>query len=389
MALTVIDIFVILALIKVLVKKKKIKLELEKPLILIVGYMLFSIFISIINGTDISTLANLLRGPFYYTIIISFLFLVKNIREVYKFILLISPFVFFNVFTQLYYLITKNNFINIFYPGFRGLVVFESTGDVRPIASGFLLTFFCFVFSFLLIETRDIKISRKYIYFIISTAFLSVIISGTRSWFVIFSFLLFGYFIISNKFSSNLVKIISILMILVVILIISGIITSDFLTKSVFSRLSGILSVAKGDFESVYTLDLRYSVRLPKVLEGVKKHIIFGAGFSEDYMRYRDYHVGFFNTIMQFGIVGFSFFLYFFWKYFDLMKKTIKTLSRINPFRISLKVLALSFGGILLIYFATVYLFPMDSNINRPFFIALFIAITELIVRESKMVEKS
>jgi hypothetical protein len=149
------------------------------------------------------------------------------------------------------------------------------------------------------------------------------------------------------------------------------------------------VSVAKGDFESVHTFDLRYSVRLPRVLEGVKKYTIFGAGFTEDYSLYRDYHVGFFNTIMQFGIIGFSLFLYFFWRYFYLIKKTLNTISSANPLRMSMKILAVSFGGVLLINFATYYFFPMDSNTNLPFFIALLIAITELIIREANRIEYS
>jgi hypothetical protein len=113
---------------------------------------------------------------------------------------------------------------------------------------------------------------------------------------------------------------------------------------------------------------------------------VFGCGFTED-LRFSDYHVGFFNTILQFGAVGFLFFLYFFAYYYYLIKMTLVKLGKKNPFRIPINVLAISLGGILLAYFTTFHFFPMDNDLRRPFFIGIFISLTEFFIRESNKYE--
>jgi len=384
MSFSALDLFMILAFFKAVLKGKRKRLKLEKPLILILIYMVFSLLIAIVYGTKITTLANILRGPFYYSLIISFSYLITKRKEAYYFIFLITPFVFFTLFSQLYLIMTKVNFISLFDSVYTRLRLIEGTQELRPTIGGVLLIFFCFIFSFFLIENKENKISKKYLYLISVIAYFSVIISATRIWFVVFSFVLFGYILISKKKISSLMKIFFGLLILIIIFVFFGMISSDFFTEGTFVRLSKIVSVVKGDFHSVPTFEYRYFVRLPRLLEGVKKHIIFGCGFSDIYLRYRDYHVGFFNTILQFGILGFFFFLYFFMSYFILIKTTVEKLNPNNPLRTSLKTLALFFGGILLAHFTTWNFFQMSTDIKVPIFIAVFIGLTELFVREAE-----
>lgn len=390
MSFSALDLFVILAFIKAMLKGRRTKLKLERPLILILSYMVFSLFIAIVHGTGIETLASILRGPFYYSLIFSFLYLITKRKEAYYFIFLITSFMFFILFTQLYFLITRVEFINIFYPGYRGLVLMGIIGggqEVRPIMGGVLLVFFSFIFSLFLLENKENRLSKKYIYLIIVLASFSVIISATRIWFVVFSFIFFGYILLSKKNISNLMKIFLSLFILIIILLFSGIVSSDFLEKGVFSRISKLALIAQGDFHADSSFERRYFVRLPRLLKGLKKHLVLGCGFSDIYLQYRDYHVGFFNTILQFGILGFAFFFYFFVSYFNLIKTTVKKLNTNNPLKTSLKTLAVFFGGILLAHFTTWFFFEMSTDIRVPFFIAIFISLTELFVREAEKEE--
>jgi hypothetical protein len=387
MALSVVDIFVVLALIKALVSGKKSKLELKKPITILLVYVIFSFLMSVLKGAPLDILTGLGRGPFYYTVIISFFYLIKNKREAYSFIALVSPFVFFVLFTQLYLIATGSEFINLLAPGMRESVVTADLIKIRATAGGALLIFLCYMFSLFLMEDKGNRISKKYLCAIISVTFLTVVFSATRLWFALFLFIFAGYMILSKKRARNLITMASISLVLIGILVFSGILRPQFLTRSVFPRLGEIGAVAKGDFESVDTFSNRYYFRLPRLLVGVKQNLLLGSGFTPTYFDYYDYHVGFFNTILQFGILGFSLFIYFFWSYFDLIKKTVKRLSPHNSLRRSLRFLAVTFGGILFGNFFTWYFFPMDGNTYISYFIAIYLGLTEVFIREAKTEE--
>jgi len=385
-SLTPLDLFIILAFIKALSKGKRIKLKLKNPMMLIIAYLFFSLFVTFIYGTDLKTLGENLRGPFYYSIIISFSYLIYKRKHLYYFLYLIIPFVFFLIFTQFYSLTTGKEFINLFYPSYRTLDQMEA-GLARPLIGGGLLIFFSFIFSIFLLECKESKLSNKFLYFIIGLTYFAVIISATRVWFVIFSFILLGYIFISKMKILNSIKIAIVLFILILIFFFSGLVSPEFLLKGSGKRLAEILYVAKGEFKSVPTFEYRYFFRLPRLLEGMKKYIIFGCGFSKNGLKYLDFHVGFFNTILQFGIIGFSIFLYFFVSYFKLIIKSVKKLSNSNSFRTPIKILALIFGGILIGNFFTFFFFPMNNDIKIPFFIAIFLALTELFINEGEKEE--
>jgi hypothetical protein len=383
------DFFVIVALLKAIKKGTKVKLGLERPLLIILIYMSFSFLFSAILGARLATLFTLLRGAFYYSIIISFAYLVRTRKEAYRFILSATPMLFFVLCTQIYYLLKGVFLVSLFdpgflpQPGFTGQALIEGTDQRRAIGAGFLLVFFSYIFSLFLIEHKKSGVSRKYIYLIVGASWLSLIVSATRVWFGVFLLILAGYVLTTKEKTSKLAKISLALFLLFFVLIMTNVVSLDFLFEGALPRLGQIASVAAGHFHSVGTFETRYFVRLPRVLEGLKKHIFLGCGFSDAYLEYRDYHVGFFNTILQFGLVGFSLFLYFFIRYFGLLKATIRKLSVQNSLRGPLKTLPVFFVGILVANFTTWYFFPISTLTDIPFFVSIYIGLTELFVREA------
>ncbi len=386
-SLTPLDLFVGLSLVKAFIKGKKVRLELRKPLLLILTYVTLSACISAITGTPLADLAADMRGVFYYTVVISFFSLIKSRKEVYSFIWFIFPFVFFIFFTQVYYIITSENFINLFVPGLRRTQFIAGSEYVRPFAFGLLLQFFAFIFAFFLIEIKKNVISERLLYVIIGVSYCSVIVSSTRIWFFLYSTFILGYLLFTKKSRTSLLKLVFVMVLLGVLLIGSGIIQREFFIDASLPRLAGLLQVARGDFESVGTFNNRLLNRFPRVWEGAKKHLVFGAGYSDVYIQHYDVHVGFFNTILQFGILGSVFFLYFFYFYLNLIYKTVKSLNTQNSLRNSLKILGLSFFVFLLGTFTTWTFFPMDWTTNIPFFIGVFLGLTEFFIREAKTEE--
>jgi len=81
------------------------------------------------------------------------------------------------------------------------------------------------------------------------------------------------------------------------------------------------------------------TVRLPRVVKGIKQNPILGSGFSNTFDYYRDGHMGWANQILQMGMVGLLLFIIFwisFWKYNVNLSKR---LSMQNPFKNSIATL--------------------------------------------------
>ncbi len=383
---TPLDFFVILALLKAILGGKRTELRLRKPLILISLYVIFSfVTTSFIFGTSIEILAWNLRWVFYYTIIISFSYLVTKRDEIYRFMLLIFPSVFFILFTQIYFITTGVEFINLFNPGFRGVALNLLTGELRPLMGGVLLGFFSFIFSLVLLENKDYKQSKWYLYILVVVSFFSIFISATRVWFVMFLFILGGYMLVSNKKVRSSANIVFISFLIVAILVSSGLISRDFLVQSSWGRVSQVFDIARGDVSSVDTASRRFYTQMPIILNIIKQNPFIGYGLSNVTKRYYNNNLGFVNTILMFGFFGFFLFIYFFIKYFVMIQTATKRLTNNNPFRTPLKVMAIAWAGILIGYFSTWDFFAY--YFQKTFFVSILIAITELFVREANKEE--
>lgn len=382
MSFTPLDFFVIVALLKAISKGKRTKLKLTKPLLLIFSYMIFSfLIISFFFGTNADILARNVQWIFYYSVIISFSYLVTKKDEIFHFILLIFPFVFFILFTQIYYVKTGTEFIDLVNPGFRGIALNSLTRELRPLMGGVLIMFFSFIFSFSLLENKNYKLSKIYLYLIIILSFFSIFVSATRLWFVIFSFILIGYILISRKRGKFAIAVVFIGLIFVAILVNSGLISRSFLLDSAWGRLSQIFSIPKRGISSIDTGYSRFVIALPILLKPIKENPLIGYGFSYISEQYYDNDFGFFNTILMFGILGFFLFIYFFIRYFLMITSSLKRLNNSNPFRTSLKLMAIAWGGMLIGYFSTWDFFTF--YFEKVFFVSILIAITEFFVRQA------
>jgi len=327
-----------------------------------------------------------LRWLFYYSIIISFSYLVTKKDEVYHFILLVFPFVFFILFTQIYYIRASNEFINLFDPGFRGIVLNTVTGELRPDIGGVLLVFFSFIFALFLLQNKDFRLSKVYLYLIITTSFFSIFISATRLWSVIFSFILMGYVLVSKRKILSVVGIAGSLFVILSVLSCLGLTPSDLLLGSAWKRVSQVSYIAKGNIYIVDTARSRFFDQLPIILEQIKQNPLTGYGVSEITMEYCNNNLGFVNTILMFGIFGLSLFIYFFIKYFSMISTSIKRFDN-NPFKNSLKIMAIVWVGILIGYFSTWDFFTY--YFYKTFFISILIAITEFFIREAEELSMS
>jgi hypothetical protein len=379
MSFTPIDFFVVLILIKALVRGRKVKLRLEKPLLLVLAYIIFSISLSaVLFRTSIDVIATNLRWLFCYSIIISFSALVYRTREIHRFVILLSPFVFFVFFTQVYYLTTGSEFVNLFDPGFRGVTLNTLTGSLRPVMGGGLIVFASYMYTILLMADGNFRLPKVYLYTILIVAFLSVFLSATRLWFVIFAFIFVGYTVVSRNKVASTLGIASVSLVLISLLIFFNIIQMDFLVANSWGRVQQVFDIAKGNVYSVDTAMNRLVNQLPVLLAIIRQNPFIGYGFSYITMYYYDSDLGFLNTILMFGIVGFGFLIFFFIRLFAVLISSIKRVSARNSVKIPLKIMVVVWLGILIGYFSTWEFFT--RHFNKVIFVSLLIAFVEFLV---------
>ncbi|UCG30885.1 MAG: hypothetical protein JSV53_03140 [candidate division WOR-3 bacterium] len=378
-SLTPMDLFVFLVFVKALVYGRKCDLIMKRPLTYVLLYGIFLLVMSIVvYGSDINVLANMLRSTFMYSAILSFLFLIYDWEQVRRFMHLIFPVVFFILFTQVYFVLSGNEFVNLLSAGQRELAYTE-TGMLRPVMGGVVLIFFAFAFSLFLLQHEKRRLTRVYLYVVMVLSCLSIFMSATRIWVIMFSLMLLFYLIFIKRSARGYIHIASVVGLLLLIVVNVTPLKERFTDSWV--RVSRLSSVMQGRFSVDTSFDQRYSVRLPHVVEGIKQNWLLGWGFSDSYVKYNDAHVGNFNMLLQVGIIGFMLFSYLWWGYFKMVHGAARRVSFNSSHRRSLQVLLSVFTAMLVAHFSTYQFFGLSGSQTGIFFVSIFLAISQFAVR--------
>ena len=386
------DLFFLTAFIKAMIKGKFTKLILKKPLVYLLIYMIFLFLISFYYGTNLKLVTSSLRNFTVFTLFVSFPFLVYKKEDFFKFMHLVFPIVFFIIFAQFFYLFTGSNlyYFMIGQSTLNIIELMESSGYtdfIRPMSGGAQLLLFSFIFTLFLIEKKDYPGKKWYLYLVLMISTLSIFLSATRGWIIMYAIMLFLNFIfIMRKTPKILVQVF-----LIIFIFLSSYHLIPRLKYSVdnsWRRLSTVEYLLEGDVTAGGTLQ-RIDKRLPRVLEGFEKNPVFGWGFSETFEKYSDRHVGNFNLLMQIGIIGALLFFYFWIKYFHMIFVAKKNLSKKNPFKSSILVLAVGFLGILILHFTSAQFFGYYVQPRRVMTIIILIFFSEFFIKEALRVEMS
>jgi hypothetical protein len=375
------DLFVILALAKSILKGKRIHLKSQGPLCVALAYISLSVATSFVFGTSTRLLASNLRWVFYYSVIISFMYLNDQRDYIRRFMFLIFPIVFFILFTQIYCLTAQSELIQHFNPDFRN-ILFDEFGEIRPIMGGELLVFGSLIFSLCLLDKTNSRATRGYLYVVIIVSFISVFISATRVWFIIFSFTLGSYIVMSRKKVFSVIGVTFFCFLSLFILSYFGVVEWEFASGASWKRLGGVFDVVRGDILRVESARDRVFKDVPRIAEVIMDSPLIGYGFSEVSATNYINDLGFFNTILMFGIFGFMILNGLFYKLFKEIKSALNWIGKDNPARIPVLVMGISWCGILIGYFSTWDFF--SCYFGRIFFVGVVIAMTEIFVREAE-----
>ncbi len=377
--------FFIFSFFKSLIKGRRTRVLLRNPLLFILFYFLFLWLLTFSFGIDYKNLNYYVKIFFVFLIFISFPLLVYRKEEIYTFIHLILPIIFFLFFSQMFQLFTGSKFGNwlsgVSEFSLAELSASEGYYDFIRLTVAPMLVFFCYIFSLFFSIKKDYKGSKIYLYLIITICLLLAYLSATRSWIIMFLSIFVFYLIFFRKDIRHVITLIG-LMFFIAILLYKFVPRLDYRIEYSTKRLATVEMLLEGDVTAGGTLR-RIDVRLPKVLEGFTKNPIFGWGFSDTYRKYADGHVGNFNLLLQGGIVGFIIFLFFWISYLRMILSTKRRLSNNNHFKKPLLVLSFAFGGMLLLHFTSYQFFSYGGVASNIYFIIIFIFISEAMVKEA------
>ncbi len=377
---TPIDFFLILALGKALLIGKKVGFRLKKPILSIFFYGIILLILSIfVYGVRFDSLGLMLRRVFTYTAIISFSFLVFKREDLWRFMNLIFPVVFFIFFTQVYFIAKGDEFINLLSPGFRDIALMEE-GQLRPVMGGVVIVFFSYIFSLYQLSFKQGWPRRIYLSMVAVVTFLSIFLSATRIWLIMFGFVLICYILFVARRLNQIARVVLISALAIILLMEIPLLRN---TASIaMTRYSELITIAQGRFEESSGFQIKYNKRLPRVLMGLRQNWIFGWGFSDTYLYYHDGHVGNFNVVLQIGIIGFLILVYFWLSYFKMIFSTRRRLKNENPSKRALSVLGISFGAMLVASFLTYSFFSLTGAVEVVYFYSVFLCVSEFTVKE-------
>ena len=379
---TIFDFFLFIGFYKVFKNKYRKKLILNRPLIVFgLYFLIISIPISLVLGTSLQIFMNLLRTIVYYFLVVIILNLFGEKESFIKFGYLLLPFLILALVDQVLYLSFGERIIYLFDVS-RKYEVFNSiTGTNRGITTGVLMIFFLLIFGLQIYANPEYSISKNLGLYIAVLASSSFFLSATRSW-IIIALTVLGIVVVFSKKSASIIFKMGITLSIILLIALSTNIIQWKMIDDVLVRMNVLSAVVSGETNKVDTYKDRLDNDIPKVKRGINQSPIFGVGLSKVYKQSYSNDVGYLNTILLWGYLGFLLFLFYIfiiiYKSYILLKGGVDKNTR--------NILIPLIGGIIAMLVG--YLFTWDFFSFYPhkiFFVSLIFAYLEILYQDNKL----
>lgn len=305
-SITVTELYLLLLLLKVKVRKlEKPGVFFSKDLRNLAVYFIILSAVSIILGMSFDGFRQLWRMTINLTLFYTIFFVINSSETLVRFLRVIFPFAILALSAQFYSLVSGHQLITLFKPdviSVQGVLAVAEGAWARPIEMPHVLLV-CFTGSLYLLGQKKAEFSSGYLVIINIISFISIFLTGTRSWFIAFSSVYVLYFVIMRKQIAKQTVVAGFgFAFIFVLLRFTPVLDNQF--HNAWSRLETIERFIEGDITAGGTA-MRFDQRSPRVMKGFNSStILFGAGFSDHYLEYADGHVGYHNLLLNTGILG-------------------------------------------------------------------------------------
>lgn len=359
------DIFILIYIIKFINLKKTFSFIFKKE---IYRYYLFGAIVllySFILGMNMENLIQTGRFLLSLTLIIIIPACINNEKKLLRTSLLLFPIILVALVSQFYTYATGSSW-EILLRGIEISALEITEESPSRSSSSVYIIFFSLIMAIFYYFNKRKTINKIYLVLIILSAYLSIFLSASRGWILAFSFIIAGIPFLLFGSSGFLLKALRFLGVTVIVLIIIQY-QSPVLQRQIWGsyyRLLTVESLLEGDITAQGTLS-RLSERGPNVINKFSESPLIGFGFSTEYYKYADAHVGNQNILLNTGIAGFIFLLYLF---IYLVYKTW-VFSRdkwiIANYGKSLRVFILAFAAIFIIHSSSTQFWGYALHFNQ------------------------
>jgi hypothetical protein len=323
------DLFIIVMVIKFFLSKRELHFIFKNQFIYLYLFASIVFIYSLAFGMSFVNITRTVRLLLPWSLIMIVPFYVNSRAILNRVCLFIFPIVFLALASQLYTFITGRYWVNTLMGIEQTSLMLEGAMvAVRSYSAGYI-SFFALIIALFHFFSRQEKYNNNYLMAIIFTGILSIVLTATRGWILAILILMAGVLLIF----ANSVRIKSLFYMILAMGILTFITLNYFplLEKQIqfsFQRVLTLESLAEGDITAGGTLG-RLDQRAPRVMSKFWESPVIGWGFSDEYHRFADGHIGHHNILLNVGIFGYLAFLLF---YFNLIGK-IYTISNLNSVR--------------------------------------------------------
>jgi len=374
------QLFLIVALAKAIYFKRKVELIFKKQFIVLFIFFGLLILLALIYGSPIGIILDDLKSAVFWGFIFAYPALVRSRTHTYNFIHLILPTVILVFFDAVFFLSTGGQYIGeIIHTNISNLSLgFEVEIDYE-LNKRFGIPGWHAVLLGFIISLPLAQIDKKHSFFyyaIASMAFLIVIISATRSWFVIF-LLVLGYTLYRIK-RFKTVLLLGTFFTMFYFLFLPQFETSNIMFGGAFSRILTVFDITEEGSLSSQSIEYKVEGRLPQQLEYIAQNPLTGWGFTE---KRGDMDVGVFGQLVEMGLIGFSIFVWLWYSFLSVTRGLSKNRNLPYAYRNLFAILWIGMIGLLVSHFTTNQIFGITYYLV---IITMLFWLTDFFTREAK-----
>jgi hypothetical protein len=350
------QIYIMLSLAKVVMKKKTASPFYGKQLRLLLGYTAFLILLGLAYGLSgpmnnyLKVVKMLLPLVLFYTIPR----LMKNFQDFTRLFSLLFLVFLLGYATQLFSLVT----------GFNPAIYTRRADEAADLEVGRnfrllyneAITLVCLTGSLYFLSLRTKKpFPDFFLYLITCLTFAMAFLSATRGWILSFGFMILLHFLLIQKFTAKLAMVLSIFLVIILVVVFSDNVVGRQIQFSI-ERLTTLEALAGGDLSAGGTL-VRLDERGPLVMSVWAESPVFGKGFSDAFFEAQDFHVGNQNILMHAGVIGLGLMVLCLITIILTLLNQYKHRERSNPYRKAFLSLAIILPGWFMLHSSSQQLF--------------------------------
>lgn len=297
------ELLLVVFMLKLLKERPQNRFVFKREITLLISTAVVYFFISFFIGISLSNIISSIRYiiPWFWVLIVPrFITSQEDLKRVY---LMLVPLLILAVATLLQSYVTGTNLSQILAGRFTGAGDVAEEGLIR-VYSSVMIIFISIVLSLYFLSSRREELNYNLLVFIAFAGTVSVLLNGTRGWFLGLLILYSSFLFISGfGFFKQLGR-------LFVIVGFSLILTANLFPRVLsqgnlaFQRIMTLENLLEGDITAGGTLS-RITDRSPRVMAVFRESPVIGWGFSNRFYSSFDGHVANQNNLMQFGILGF------------------------------------------------------------------------------------